>query len=166
MPFNSSEIDEIRSIVQDQLRKGLRNLPQDSLFPNQIFGADRKGSVLTSSGTGAEWSDDTEWIMPVLKNGWVEYSDLYRVRYRRKNGIVYLRGLIKNGTMGVDAFVIPKEFLPVDKSSRRIFATNTHSYVFGSVEFDSTTGTVSPVTGNNNWVSLDGIFWEVGNKNV
>lgn len=190
MPFNSSEIDEIRSIVQDQLRKGLRSLPRDSLFPNQIFGAERRGSVLTSCGTGAEWSDDTEWRTDVeWMNDWGVYNDNnFLFGYRRHQGAVEMRGLIKSpsGSFGYQdnpppgkdssfniAFKLPSGVL-TRSGYTKIFTVNSHYNTLASVELSGNgvlrvIEAAAPIAGPPSvptWVSLEGVFWESENLQV
>jgi len=45
-------------------------------------------------------SGDTGWVdlKPYLVNDWVEYSDGYPIEYRKLGDVVYLRGLVKDGT--------------------------------------------------------------------
>lgn len=63
-----------------------------------------------------EWctgESDTGWITPSLLNSWVYFGSPQAVpAYRKLNGVVYLKGLIKNGTLGVGAFVLPSGFRP------------------------------------------------------
>lgn len=73
--------------------------------------------------SGAGWGpvdvpDDTGWIALTLLNGWVNFDTaaggLATAAYRRVNGVVYLRGTIKNGslTSGTALFVLPEGFRP------------------------------------------------------
>ena len=63
---------------------------------------------------------DSGWQSASLINGFVHYGGAYEpARYRRKNGVVYLQGLIKGGTAGSPIFHLPSDFRP---SKRLIFA--------------------------------------------
>lgn len=55
---------------------------------------------------------DTGWIAPTLLNGWTNYGAPWSTAgYRRKNGIVYLRGLVANGSKtNVPIFTLPAGF--------------------------------------------------------
>lgn len=70
--------------------------------------------------TGNVWrtiyaGDDTGWISASLQNGWVNFGGAYSIaEYRRLNGIVYVQGLIKSGTInpGTVLFNLPVGFRP------------------------------------------------------
>lgn len=59
---------------------------------------------------------DTGWIEASLQNSWVQYDagTHIRARYRKKAGIVYVQGLVKNGTIttGTVIFTLPAEHRP------------------------------------------------------
>lgn len=60
---------------------------------------------------------DTGWIDMVLGNGWTNYGSTWETgQYRKTNGIVYLKGLIKPGTTTVGTVIttLPAGFRPVD----------------------------------------------------
>lgn len=61
--------------------------------------------VQTSPGFG-----DTDWITPTLENGWTHFDASAPVQYRRKDGVVYLRGLTTGGVGGTQAFALPPGF--------------------------------------------------------
>lgn len=56
---------------------------------------------------------DTGWINATLTSGWVNFGGAYRTaQYRRKAGIVYLRGEIKSGTTFGTVLTLPVGFRP------------------------------------------------------
>ena len=56
---------------------------------------------------------DPEWNYPTLLNGWVTYSGNWGVpAYRKVNGVVYMRGLMKDGLINTDLFVLPAGYRP------------------------------------------------------
>jgi len=60
-------------------------------------------------------SPDTGWRAATLLNGWLNYGDIWEpAGYRRMNGQVYLRGLVKLGTVGAytPIFTLPYGFRP------------------------------------------------------
>lgn len=91
--------------------------------------------------------------------------------YIRKDGIVYLKGLFKNGTMGATVFTLPAGYRPSESKimlGRSITVTgaasagtaHTHpvTYVGCAVGVDPTTGAVTfGPSGSNSQVSMDGI---------
>ena len=54
-------------------------------------------------------------IAPTLLNGWVNYGGLYSpAKYWKDTiGMVHLQGLIKSGTIGTVAFVLPAGYRPL-----------------------------------------------------
>ena len=59
---------------------------------------------------------DTGWQVPTLLNGWTNFGVSYQTaRYRRKGGVVYIQGLLKDGTTGVSIFNLPVGFRPAAK---------------------------------------------------
>lgn len=92
------------------------------------------GVHLTNIGTGSYWAPDTGWIAPTLLNGWVNYGGQWETAaYRRRDGMVYLRGLITGGTAST-FFNLPVGFRP---------GGNTHSPTMGH---NSTFGIVNLYT--------------------
>lgn len=103
---------------------------------------------------------ESGWQYPTLANGWVNYGGSYPpARYKKVNDIVYLQGLVKNGTVGtVHSFVLAAGFRP---GYRHIFPilSNTSS---GRVDITSD-GLVIMHTGSSSWMSLDGISFPAEN---
>lgn len=90
---------------------------------------------------------------PTLINSWVDFGGAYGASayWRDEQNTIHLTGLIKSGTSGTVAFVLPIEFRP---SATLQFATVSNG-VFGQVAID-TAGNVT-VTGSTANLSLDGI---------
>ena len=60
---------------------------------------------------------ETDWITPTLQNGWVRYHPTFwpTLQYKKMpDGTVHLRGLIKDGVIGQNIFVLPEGFRPSD----------------------------------------------------
>lgn len=149
---------------------------------DQIYETDTKTEF---TWDGAAWQytggDDTGWITPTLLNGWIPYGAGYTTpAYRRKNGIVYLRGLIRSGTVGSSTpfFVLPSGFRPpsstyhiytgtvggITSGAASTGTAHTHTSTNhggriniggSSASSDGYVTTESPI--GNGWVSLDGI---------
>ena len=118
----------------------------------------------TSANTGTSWGVHairatgfvTEtWITPTMLNGWIVYDGGFNQPgyYKDKNGMVHLRGLIKNGTVGAAAFTLPTGYRP---ASQELMNAITFGEVNARVDI-ATTGNVVITSGNNLWLSLDGI---------
>lgn len=60
---------------------------------------------------GISAGDDTGWLAlsPLYVNSFADW-DTRTCRYRRKNGVVYIDGVIKGGTAGATAFTLPAGF--------------------------------------------------------
>lgn len=94
---------------------------------------------------------DTGWITPTLLNGWVNYGGGYAgAAYRRIGNVVYVRGLVKSGTMGANVFELPTAWAPLE---RLIFPSVSNNAI-GRVDVVQTTGGVNAQSGSNAWISL------------
>lgn len=86
----------------------------NALYPAYILVEDITG-VGVPGHTHSQLDDltDTGWLIPTLLNNWTNYGSGWTgARYRRKNGIVYMQGLIAAGTSGSSAFTLPVGFRP------------------------------------------------------
>lgn len=96
------------------------------------------------------------FIAPTLLNSWVDYGLGYQgASYVLHGGIVYVRGLVKNGTVGVGTpiFTLPVGYRP---PADLIFATVAND-LFGRLGVKSN-GEVSLVVGSNVFASLNCCF--------
>lgn len=99
---------------------------------------------------------DTGWTAPTLLNGWVDYPSPWSpVGYRKIGGVVWLRGLVSNGTLDTAMFTLPAGSRP---GIRLLFNVQTWPDVSARMEVHAD-GTVinGSGSGNNAWISLDGI---------
>ncbi|MCK9273006.1 hypothetical protein M0P65_05660 [Candidatus Gracilibacteria bacterium] len=97
------------------------------------------------------------WKTSILLNGWVNYGGVASTAgyYKDGLGIVHLKGLVKNGTILQNIFVLPIGYRPLEQL---IYSTDssTGTYVIGRVDV-KTDGSIYPYTGGNSWFSLDGL---------
>jgi hypothetical protein len=100
---------------------------------------------------------DGAWIAPTFVNSWVNFGAPYQTAgyFKDAGGVVHIRGLIKSGTVGSAAFVLPTGYRP---SATSIFTTSANS-AFGETRIDAS-GNVTPTTGSNVYFSLDGITFD------
>lgn len=128
--------------------------------PNWILVCTRNNDA-----TSVIWGDGREqdyWHAPTLGNSWVNYSGSFEAAaYTKINGIVYLKGLIKSGTVSTtatgDAFYLPAKYRPAKAAIfSAISSASTPSAIY---IYDATSGSgaVRITSGNNGWVSLNGI---------
>jgi hypothetical protein len=98
---------------------------------------------------------DETWITPTLINNWVAYDTARTPKYYKDaNGIVHVKGMMKSGTVGSSAFILPVGYRP---DALRMFTTNSTN-VFGLLQVDNT-GAVTALT-NNTFVYIDVILFK------
>lgn len=95
------------------------------------------------------------WTAPTLTNGWVNYdtATFNSAGYYKRGGRVYLRGLIKGGTISSDAFALPVGYRPVKAELLATISNDATGRVVvrtsGSVSIDAPS--------QSTWVSLDNL---------
>lgn len=97
--------------------------------------------------------DDSGWQIATLQNGFENYEGPYsNVQYRKKNGIIYIDGLIKNGSPNSVIFNLPVGFRP---SARLVFPALSN---FIAYRIDvHPNGDVEAITHHTVWMSLANI---------
>lgn len=111
---------------------------------------DPNGTWATEFATKA-YVDGAGWTAPTLLNSWVNYGAPFDpCGYQRVGKVVYLRGLLKNGTVGQNMFVLPNGYRP---GSQLIIAVVTNSNVIGRMDI-LTNGGVQCNVGSNGWFSV------------
>ena len=100
------------------------------------------------------------WTPFTFQNNWVNYGGNYPPGgYRKIGDIVYLRGLIRNGTLGG---TIPFATLPVGfRPAYYLHMPVACNDAFGIVRASNTTGELTAVGSSNAWVSLDPLQFSV-----
>lgn len=121
----------------------------------------------TPEGTYSAVSPTTlqAWIAPTMLNSWVAYGAgaLAPGYFKDPNGLIRLRGGIKNGTLTTAAFTLPSGYRPTDGVQcvvRSFSAVPTD--VYAVVVIDSSGNVLAGVngTGSNNFISLDNISFD------
>lgn len=106
--------------------------------------------------------NDSGWTVPLLQNGFLNFNATWyeAARYRKKNGVVYLEGLVKAGATNTILFQLPSGFRP----SKRIMLS-TISYdatVYSTARIDITSGgDIYIVTDPGEFTSLFGLSFLV-----
>lgn len=142
----------------------------NSVLQTQVFFGNGKVGIGTNSTTSAlgvngninansiTINNAPSWTDATLANSWVNFNtttDNAAGYMKDPFGRVFLRGLIMNGTVSTtaQAFTLPSEFLP---PKRVTFAVATGTFTHGEVRV-TTDGKVCVASGNNAYVSLEGI---------
>ena len=91
-------------------------------------------------------------------NSWVDYGATHNKAgyYKTVDGVVRLQGAVKSGTIGQPIFTLPTGYRP----AKTLLVTVPSNGAFGIVEIQ-TDGDVIATTGNNTYVSLEGIQFRV-----
>jgi hypothetical protein len=95
------------------------------------------------------------WIpVTTFQNGWSNFDAVQVAAYRKIGDLVYLRGVIKGGTVPNVAFTLPAGYRPTQTCG---FAVNANE-VAGVINV-RTSGTVDMQTGNPAYFWLTGIIF-------
>jgi len=116
--------------------------------------------------TGGAERQDTGWKyvgdagQPAYANSWVSYGSGYAgASFRRIGNVVYLGGLIKNGSVNLEAFTLPLGYRPDNAGSNSaIFGVVSNSGI-GRVDVYTGGGIVPTTPSNNAWVPLDSVHF-------
>ena len=107
-------------------------------------------------------ADDTGWVVPALSNSWVSYDAgaVFDIpAYRRRDGAVRLKGLMKSGTAGTTVLTLPVGCRPLKK--RQFNLQSNSSVCRASIDSAGVLQVVGYDTGGSNAsVSLDQIFFD------
>lgn len=111
---------------------------------------------------GGAWSawrtinDDSGWLTPTFLNSFTDYGGVYACRYRKLNGVVYIKGIVNHpgSTSTLTAFVLPAGYRPA--VSGHLIATMTNA---GVKRLDvRKEGDVQITAPTNSWNSVDCSF--------
>lgn len=106
-------------------------------------------------------ASSTTWTAPTLLNSWVNYDSPTQqiAGYQKIGDRVYLRGLVKNGTVaeGTPIFTLPAGFRPPSFTVRIAIPANG-AFAWLAITVD---GYVSLGGGSNAWVDLTGASFSV-----
>jgi hypothetical protein len=113
---------------------------------------------------------DSGWINVTLTNGWVVYDNLYGPNgysglataplLRKVAGIVYLRGLVRSGTLGTSMMTLPAGYRPGLKA---LFTTMGDNNVLNRVDVQTDGQVINAAGASNAWCSLNGITFIADN---
>lgn len=99
---------------------------------------------------------DVAYIAPALTNGWVNFGGTDSVAGYRKIGTrVFLKGVIKSGTLAAAAFTLPAGYRPAADS----FLAAVSNAALGFLSITAVAGTCNP-SGSNVYFSMDGMSFD------
>ena len=103
-------------------------------------------------------ASDEAYTNATYLNSWVDYGTTHNKAgyYKSLNGVVHLQGVVKSGTIGQPIFTLPTGYRP----SKTLLFTVPSNGAFGVLEIQ-TDGDVIATTGNNTYVSLEGVSFRV-----
>jgi len=108
--------------------------------------------------------DDSGWLdlTPLLQNGWVSYDNTYGPpRYRKKNGVVYLQGLVRSGALGSVICTLPVGFRHSGNPPKLLFATISNPNTAARIDVDWMGQVIQAWGGDNGWTSLSPVMYPV-----
>lgn len=108
-------------------------------------------------------NNDSGWSSPTLLNGISNFSEAHQgARFRKKDGVVYIQGLIKGGTSQTSGSTYVLFQLPVGHRPEKklIFATMLSTGANSRIDID-VDGKVYGMIYNNVWTVLNGIQFPV-----
>lgn len=131
-----------------------------SLYDADLLDGKHASDFMLAAGPAVEnWHEVGAAGEPAFANAWVNFDAgvTYTTAafFKDPYGIVHLKGLIKNGTIGAAAFSLPVGYRP---SATVLMATISNSAI-GRVDVYTTGGVImglGPV-GSNAWYALDGL---------
>jgi hypothetical protein len=83
-----------------------------------------------------------DWIAPTLLNSWVSYpSPSQSAQYRKHNGLVEIRGRVRNGSLNNTIFVLPNGYIPSNELSFAV-VQSIATASFARIRVDGLSGTV------------------------
>jgi hypothetical protein len=121
-------------------------------YPNSWFDGTKPIQTIESLYQEKANKVQEAWITPTLTNAWVAF-DTRTAKYKKTEfGRVYLKGIVKSGTIGSAIFTLPVGYRPDETLTYAIVSNGAFGYVT-----INTDGTVICTLGSNVSVSLSGI---------
>jgi len=94
-----------------------------------------------------------------FENSWINYGSVFNTAAFYKSGDrVYLKGMIKSGSVSQIAFTLPEGYRPATGKALYVVMSNSNA---GRVDITEAGGVDINFICSNIWVSLDGISFRV-----
>ncbi len=149
-PFSSSWTLVVLKIASTSITHVIRRYRDNEMYIrhyNTVTETSWKDWVLIPADFGIK-------SVTSFSNSWVNYGGNYEdAKYKKIGKVVYLQGLIKNGTSGKTAFTLPSGYRP---AYTKIFASVCPAG-FAEVRVDSSGNVIPYCDAANGYVCLDGI---------
>ena len=104
-----------------------------------------------------EWQEIGVGNAPAFENSWINFvtsgEQATAAFYKDSFGRVYIKGLVKSGTINTDIFTLPTGYIP----SERIHLGTMSNSAYGTLRID-TDGAVRAQTGNNTSFAINCSF--------
>ena len=162
-------LGQVDSLVYDSYRfhrwrtQGEEKMSLDNT--GTLFVANKIGIGINNPSTKLEVAGGTtklqqeDWISAPLANSWVNHSTEFNpaAYFKDSLGIVHLRGLVKSGSGTI--FTLPVGYRPAYRELHCVQTYSNDSNLLNTAgRLDITNaGEVMMASGNNNWISLDGV---------
>ena len=111
-----------------------------------------------------EKTKDTNWIKLTLQNSWTNRSGQNMPSYEKKNGYVYLHGLVYAGADTSNRIVatLPADCIPTGITNNLYFVTAVNGNVCRNVQVQTDGGILAPgELAQGQWFPLEGISFPV-----
>lgn len=116
-------------------------------------------------GSGGGSGSDSGWLTATYQNGWMDYGNGFGgLQYRKKDGVLYLRGSIKGGAFYTNVAQLPDGFRPVVPEGTSamefpitVIANNGTAFTAGTM-FAYATGTLTYYSPPSTWVGPDRVI--------
>lgn len=138
-------------------------LEQIAEMKRQIEELQRVAGVNADTVDGHHASDfivgtDSGWVAVTMLNSWVAYDNAYgrtdNTLIRKIGNVVFIRGLVKTGTLGTVAFTLPSGWRP---EIHQIFGSSSID-VFHQVRIQSNGDVIPNTGGGSGWCSISCSF--------
>jgi hypothetical protein len=119
-------------------------------------GAVGTAQIADGAVTSSKLQPAEAWIPLTLLNGWTNYGAPQETAafYKDAAGRVYLRGTVKNGTIGAPILRLPEDYRPRAQIGFACGTSPGDAHGFALVD---SAGAVTPTAGSNTYFYLDGI---------
>lgn len=128
-----------------------------SALPKRINASAVRGDAPQSDGTidTDSWHEIGASAEPGFENSWVNYGGTWATAAFRRDGLgnVWIKGFVKNGTVGQTVFTLPAGYRP----AQGLHLATISNDAIGKLQVLAN-GTVVATIGNNIWFSLQCSF--------